>query len=563
MEAVLQVINLIGGLGIFLIGMRIMGEGIQRRAGDRLRKVLHRLTDNRFSGVLTGMGVTAVIQSSSATTVLLVGLVNAGLITLTQSIGVVMGANIGTTFTAWMVSILGFKVKITSLALPAIAIAIPFYFSASAKRRETAEILIGFGLLFLGLHLMKESVPDIKNNPEILSFLSRWSNWGYGSIFIFILVGTLLTVIVQSSSAAMAITITMAFRGWISFPIAAAIVLGENIGTTLTAFLASIPMNATAKRTARAHMIFNIIGVVWMLFLFYPFTRMVDTIMPGDVTDPVNIPVHLSLFHSLFNIANTILLIPFVTFLGKIAEMLVKEKAPVPGTQAYKLRLIPTNLPDALESNLITIQGELAEMGSLTLRMMELIREVIAEPKRISKIEMEIAEKEQLTDDMQEEITRFLTQCMQLPVSENQARNIHSSQRIAHELESIADSCFSITLHLNRLLKKGWRIHDEANKELSKYTLQVMDFLRYNDDYLERKTEFYDYDEAQKMEDGIDKVRKKLRKRSRKTIEKGTDGDVKGELIFIDIVRHLEHIGDNCLNITDALADMEGFIQKT
>jgi phosphate:Na+ symporter len=559
MKTILDIINLIGGLGIFLIGMRIMGEGIQRRAGNKLKGFLHRMTENRFSGVLTGMGVTALIQSSSATTVLLVSLVNAGLVTLTQSIGVVMGANIGTTFTAWIVSLLGFKVKITSLALPAIAAAIPLYFSASQKRREIADILIGFGLLFLGLHLMKEAVPDIQNNPEVLSFLQRWSEWGYGSIFIFILVGTLLTVTVQSSSAAIAITITMAFKGWITFPVAAAIVLGENIGTTITAFLASIPMNYLAKRTARAHMVFNSIGIVWMLAVFYPFIGLVDMIIPGSVADPNSIPIHLSMFHTLFNVCNTLLLIPFVGILSRVVQYLVKEKHEISKAEKYQLKLIPTNLPDALESNLITVQSELAKMGSLTFRMMELIKKGLKNPEVIKSIKEEIRDKEQLTDDMQEEITLFLTKSMRLPVSDNQSFNIHSSQRIAHEIESIADSCFSILLDLSKLYKKGRKIHKDALNELYAYASQVMDFLKYNELYLERKIEKYDYNTAREMEKGIDKVRNKLRKKSRKTIEKGDEKDVRGELIFIDIVRHLEHIGDNCLNISDAIEDLEGF----
>ena len=313
MNSVLQVLNLIGGLGVFLVGMRIMSDGIQKRSGDRLKSVLYILTENRFSGVLTGIGVTSIIQSSSATTVILVSLVNAGLVTLKQSIGVIMGANIGTTLTAWVVSIIGFKFRITSFALPAIAIAIPFYFSSHSKRKETADILIGFGLLFLGLSFMKESVPDIRNNPEVLNFLSDWSQWGFGSILLFVFIGTILTIVVQSSSAAMTITLTMAFKGWISFPVAAAVVLGENIGTTITAFIASMPMNATARRAARAHMLFNLIGIIWMLTVFTPFTNLIDRMIPGSDTDVSSIPIQLSVFHSLFNLMNTMLLLGFVS----------------------------------------------------------------------------------------------------------------------------------------------------------------------------------------------------------------------------------------------------------
>lgn len=555
MKSVLQILNLIGGLGIFLIGMRIMSDGVQRRAGNRLKSVLHTMTENRFAGVLTGLGVTSVIQSSSATTVLLVSLVNAGLVTLKQSLGVVMGANIGTTLTAWIVSLLGFKFKITNLALPAVAVAIPLYFSKIQKRREYGDILIGFGLLFLGLSFMKESVPDIRSNPEVLSFLQNWSEWGYGSVFLFILAGTLLTIIVQSSSAAMTITITMAFKGWISFPIAAAVVLGENIGTTITALLASLPMNTAARRTARAHMVFNFIGVFWMLLVFFPFTRLVDAIVPGSVDDPEKIPVHLAMFHTLFNISNTLLLIPFVGPLAKLVKKLVskrEEEAP----EKYRLALVPSNLPDALESNLITVRGELSKMAGRATDMLELVMKAARKPEATAKIGTSLTTMEQEVDDMQEEITLFLTRSIAFPVSEEQARNISAQQRMAHEIESIADSCFSISLLLDRLHKKGRRLHEEADEELYAYTVQVLDFLEYNRDFLDRKFNELDLEVAQKMDREIDKVRNKLRKRSRKTIEQDADVDVKGELIFIDIVRHLEHIGDNSINVSEAAGEL-------
>ncbi|MFP4113835.1 MAG: Na/Pi cotransporter family protein [Spirochaetota bacterium] len=555
MSALLLILNLIGGLGIFLVGMRWMSDGIHRRAGNRLRSILHRLTSNRVAGALTGLGVTSLVQSSSATTVLLVSLVNVGLVTLRQSIGVVMGANVGTTLTAWIVSLVGFKVSITDFALPAIAIALPFHFSKNQSRREFADILIGFGLLFLGLHLMKESVPDIRSNPEILSFLQYWSGMGYVSVLIFIVVGTVLTVVVQSSSAAMAITITMAFQGWISFPIAAAIVLGENIGTTITAFLASLPMNASAKRTARAHMLFNLFGVAWMLAVFFPFVRLVDLIFPGSASDPANIPLHLSLFHTLFNVANTFILLPFVDLIALIVERMVPERREVIHGP-YRLNLVPSNMPEALESNLITIRRELCRMAERASTMLRSILDVSRNPATLERVTPELELVEQRVDEMQEEITRFLTESMRLQVSDDQARYIQATQRIAHELEGITDACFSIGLLLKRLHKKGRRIHDDGDQELNAYIRQVTDFLSYNRDYLERKFEDYDMAKAFEMEERIDKVRNRLRKRSRKSIEQDAESDVKGELLFIDIVRHLEHIGDHSLNISEAAVEL-------
>lgn len=556
MAAIVQVFNLIGGLGIFLIGMRWMSDGIQRRAGSKFRSFLHTMTNNRFAGVATGLGVTSAIQSSSATTVLLVSLVNAGLVTLRQSIGVIMGANIGTTLTAWIVSIVGFKLRITDFALPAIAIALPLYFGKNQTRREVADILIGFGLLFLGLHLMKESVPDIDANPEVLAFLQNWSDLGFWSILLFVAVGSILTVVVQSSSAAMTITITMAFRGWISFPVAAAIVLGENIGTTITAFLASLPMGTTAKRAARAHMIFNVLGVLWMLALFYPFVRFVDGIMPGPAELAKNIPLHLSLFHTLFNIANTALLIGFVPMLARLVERIVPERETVATTGAYRLSLVPANLPDALNSNLLTMRGELSRMSGHAIGMLQSVLDASKSPEDLADVRKKLEETEQFVDDMQETITGYLTSTMRQSISEDQARYIHAAQRIAHEIEGISDACYSIGLLLDKFHRKGRRLHEDGEQELFDYTRQVMEFLRYNNAVLEREIDLADLETAQTMEDGIDKVRRKLRKRSRKSIERNAEADVRGELIFIDIIRHLEHIGDNCLNMSEAVGEL-------
>jgi phosphate:Na+ symporter len=554
MSAVIQVLDLVGGLGVFLIGMRWMSGGIQRRAGSRFRRVLHTMTNNRFAGVATGLGVTAVIQSSSATTVLLVSLVNAGLISLQQSIGVVMGANIGTTLTAWIVSIVGFQFKITNFALPAIAVALPMHFSKRPRLREIADILIGFGLLFLGLHLMKESVPDIRNNPDVLAFLQGWSDMGFLSILLFVVIGALLTVVVQSSSAAMTITITMAFRGWIGFPVAAAIVLGENIGTTVTAFLASLPMGSAAKRTARAHMIFNVIGVVWMLAVFAPFTRLVDAIIPGSADDAANIPLHLSMFHTLFNITNTALLIGFVKPIARLVEWMVPERRVIARAGEYQLSLVAANIPDALDSNLITLRHELADMSWRARLMLKSVMDVSRSPQGLPEVRKDLEEGEQLLDDMQEAILAFLTESVRQPVSEDQAIAMQAIQRIAHELESISDACFSIGLLLDRLQRKGWRLHEAADEELYSYTAQVLEFLEYNGGLLKGKDGQVDLDHALDLEMRIDKVRNKLKKRSRRSLERDAEPDVKGELAFIDIVRHLEHIGDYSLNVSEAVA---------
>jgi len=312
-----EILNLIGALGFFIYGMKVMSEGIQKVAGAKMRSILSSMTSNRFKGVFTGFAITSIIQSSSATTVLVVSFVNAGLLSLVESIGVIMGANIGTTITAWLISIVGFKVNISNYALPIIAIGFPMMFFNREKLKFWGEFMIGFALLFMGLALLKDSVPDIKANPEILSFVKDWSGMGFLSVLIFVGVGTLLTVIIQSSSAAMALTLVMANNGWIPFEVAAAMVLGENIGTTITANLAAIVANVHAKRAAFSHFLFNVFGVTWIVMVLSPVLSWINAYMvsTGDAspyTNAESIPIALSIFHTSFNIANTILLIGFV-----------------------------------------------------------------------------------------------------------------------------------------------------------------------------------------------------------------------------------------------------------
>jgi len=296
-----------------------------------MRSILATMTSNRFLGILTGFFITSVIQSSSATTLMVVSFSNAGLLTLTESISVIMGANIGTTITAWLITILGFKVSMSAIALPLVGFGFAFTFAKKEQTKNIGGFIIGFALLFIGLQFLKEAMPDIKSNPGILEFLSRYTDLGYLSILLFLLIGTVLTVVIQSSSATMALTLIMTAEGWIPFEMAAAMVLGENIGTTITANLAAIVANYQAKRTARAHLIFNIIGVVWMLILFYPFLKLISwmSVKFGSESPYVSaaaIPVAISLFHTTFNVINTFLLVWFVNPIAKFVERIVPEK---------------------------------------------------------------------------------------------------------------------------------------------------------------------------------------------------------------------------------------------
>ena len=327
-----EVLQLIGALGVFLFGMKVMSDALLKLAGGKMRSILAKMTSNRFLGIITGFLITSVIQSSSATTLMVVSFSNAGLLTLTEAISVIMGANIGTTITAWLITILGFKVSMSAIALPLVGFGFAFTFTKKEKTQNIGSFIIGFALIFIGLQFLKEAMPDIKNNPEILSFLSRYTDLGYVSILIFLLIGTVLTVVIQSSSATMALTLIMTAEGWIPFEMAAAMVLGENIGTTITANLAALVANYRAKQTARAHLIFNIIGVIWMLALFYPFLKFVSwlSIQFGSDSPYLSaaaIPVAISLFHTTFNIINTFLLVWFVNPIAKVVERVVPERA--------------------------------------------------------------------------------------------------------------------------------------------------------------------------------------------------------------------------------------------
>jgi phosphate:Na+ symporter len=346
-----QVFLVIGSLGLFLYGMRAMSDGIQKVAGDRLQSVLNFMTGNRVAAIFTGLAITAIVQSSSATTVMVVSFVNAGLLQLGQSIGVIMGANIGTTLTGWIVALAGIKVDMSVAALPAIGIGFVLVIATKLKKEGLGETLIGFGLLFMGLDFLKKSMPDISQNPEMLSFLTKFTGYGLGSYLLFVIVGTLLTVIVQSSSAAMAITLMMAYNGWIDYPTSAAIILGENVGTTITAYLASFGTSVNARRASRAHTLFNIFGVIWITPVFAIFLKFIDFIVPGSVYGPnsnLALPTHLAMFHTMFNVVNTLIFAFFIPQIAKVVSLLVPDEEAT-STGAYKLRYFRATMQDTPE----------------------------------------------------------------------------------------------------------------------------------------------------------------------------------------------------------------------
>lgn len=543
--------TLLGSLGVFLYGMRVMSDSLQKVAGNRMQTIMNYMTANRFVAILTGFLITALIQSSSATTVMIVSFVNAGLLSLVQAIGVVMGANIGTTVTTWIVSIVGFKFKITAIALPIIGVGLPFMFSKLRKRRDIGEILIGFGLLFLGLMFLKNSVPDIKSNPEVLEFLKNYTDLGFLSFVIFVLVGSVLTVVVQSSSAAMAITVTMAFMGWINFETAAAIVLGENIGTTVTAYLASLGTSVNARRTARAHFFFNTFGVVWMAFAFKHFTQLVLKIAPWDTSLQSNLPLNLSLFHTCFNIINTIIFIPFVGQFSKLIVKIVKPKER-DRSKVYKLKYISTSLQDTAQINIVEAKRELFKMAKVTYDMFDTFLHVFNNPdKKLGDKVEEVKDMEELTDQMQEEITKFLVECSKEELSEHNVMNVNAMLRIVNELENIGDSCFKLMILTEKKYLQKIQLHEKAMREFKDISDLLLEFMSIYKKHMNEHLEGRVLDIAFKIEGKINILRDSLKKAAQRRLQHGSD--VKSELIYLDLLKHFEHIGDNSLNIAQAL----------
>ena len=486
---ILQILTLLGALGMFLYGMNLMSSGLQKAAGDKLRGLLSAITSNPFKGVLTGLGITSIIQSSSATTVMVVSFVNAGLLTLAQAIGVIMGANIGTTVTAWLVAWLGFKADISILAVPLMLLGFLFSNSKKSQRQNIGELIVGFCLLFLGLSFMKESVPDLNETPEVLEFVKAWSGYGFWSVLIFLAFGTILTLVLQSSSATMAITLIMLSMGWIPFSMACAMVLGENIGTTITANIAASVGNTQAKRAAMSHTIFNVFGVIWALILFKPFLMLVGGIiaccgLPNPATDgfAVSAPntpdstaalYGLSMLHTLFNTINTLILVWFVKFIEKAVTWIIK--APKNQEQeVFRLKYIsagPLATPE-----LATEQAfdEIIHFAQISQRGLGYAKDAIAETD-VDKFEewrQKLVKYEEISDRIEYEIAAFLNAVSVGDISRETSLKIKAMYKIIGELESLGDSGESISRILSRrnIHKKSF---DEAT--IKKYIQEQED----------------------------------------------------------------------------------------
>jgi phosphate:Na+ symporter len=535
--------------------MKVMSEGVQQAAGERLQRALNFMTRNRFIAVLTGLVVTAVVQSSSATTVMVVSFVNAGLLTLTQAVGVIMGANIGTTTTAWIVSLVGFQINIASLALPAVGLGFIMRIT-KWKHRDWGEAFLGFGFIFLGLDFLTKSLPTVR--PEQMDFIRRISNLGSLSTLIGLGVGTAVTVLMHSSAAAITLVITLAFREVIGFQMAAAMILGANIGTTIDAILAAIGAKTAAKRAALVHILFNVIGSVVAVIFFTPLLALVDLITPGLKTG-VGITIHLAMFHMVFNILGTVVFIPFVKQFAALVSFLIKDRDSPQEKGVYKLEYISGLIQNTPELNIIRAEKEIRDMAGIASSMYARVSAALeslgnASPDKEADIDVlvaEMQEQEAYTDQMREELTRFLIECTRQQLSSQSDRTVTQLLRIIANLEDLTDDCYSLSLILERSVKKNLIFKEKDLEALAPFISLGEDFLFFVREGLGKTLTPEQAAYAEDLENRINKFRDKLRKHGRKRIEAGED--VKTELLFIDLVRRIENLGDYCYNISEAL----------
>lgn len=550
-------LRLIGSLALFLYGMKIMSEGLQKFAGDSLRRILTAMTTNRVTGVLTGVLITALIQSSSATTVMVVSFVNAGLLTLTQSIGVIMGANIGTTVTAWLISALGFKVDIAAFALPLLAFALPLFFSGKSSRKSIGEFVFGFAFLFMGLQSLKANAPDLGANPEMLAFVQNYTDMGFFSIILFLFIGAILTMIVQASVATMAITLIMCANGWIDYHLGVALVLGENIGTTITANLAALTGNTQARRAALAHLVFNVFGVMWVLVLFYPFTNAVSWFVTHvmKVSDPaVVVSFKLAAFHTAFNISNTFIMIWFVSLIEKTVCTLIKPKVE---DEEYRLRYITGGMLSTAELSILQAHKEISLFAERTARMFNMVKELFYEKNEETflKTYSRIEKYENISDRMEIEIANYLTEVSEGRLSSESKEEIRIMLRAVSEIESIADSCNNLARSIKRRNEFKSEFTEEQNKHLDHMFELVSGALNRMNLILHKPELVHDdINPSYNIENEINNYRNQLKSRNIEDINNKLYQYQDG-VYYMDMVSESEKLGDYVLNVVQAVIE--------
>ncbi|MFH8141861.1 MAG: Na/Pi cotransporter family protein [Muribaculaceae bacterium] len=607
--SLLDFLGLLGAVGLFLYGMKVMSEGLQKAAGDRLRNILSAMTRNRFTGTVTGFFITALIQSSSASTVMVVSFVNAGLMTLAQSMAVIMGANVGTTFTAWIIALFGFKVDISAFALPLIGLAVPLLFSSKSRTKSIGEFTIGFAFLFMGLDMISKYVPDLQSNPEMFEFLQRYASMGFGSVLIFCLVGLVLTMVIQSSAATFAITLIMCSKGWIDFPLACALVLGSNIGTTITPLLASMSGNVAAKRTAMGHLLFNFLGTMWVLAVFYPFvdlnTWITEEIGQGDPTSlfkyvndlqtsnpyiynqlyagslptsdgeilrhqtiisqlQVSVSFGLSIFHTVFNLINLSIMIWLTRVYVKIVEFLVPARHN--GDDEFQLKFISGGILSASELNISQAEKEISVFAERVSRMLPMAKELITTKDGsddFNKVYSRLEKYEEISDRMEIEIANYLNRCAEGRLSNESKRRIAAMLSIDSEIESIADCALGVGKILLRKQQSAVQFNDEIYRNIEtmfSYVQKAVDNMLVLLNNLEHQKEsaiIVSYN----CEREINNLRNQLRTNNIENINE-RHYEYQSGIYYMDIISTMEKMGDYIINVVDTVKEEFRSVQK-
>lgn len=596
--SIFDLFGLLGAVGLFMYGMKVMSEGLQKAAGDRLRNILSAMTRNRFTGLLTGFVITALIQSSSASTVMVVSFVNAGLMSLGQSMAVIMGANVGTTFTAWIIALFGFKVNISAFVLPLIGIAVALLFMNKSKTKSIGEFLIGFSFLFMGLDMISTHVPDLQSNPEMFAVLKEYASLGLPSILIFCLVGLLVTAVIQSSAATFAITLIMCSKGWITFDLACALVLGSNIGTTITPILASMSGNVAAKRASMGHLLFNLLGTVWCLCVFVPFANMnawlTESIGQGDpnalyhyvtgleATSPeiynhlfdnslpqghealsniaamqMSVSFGLSIFHTTFNLVNVVIMIWLTNVYVKIVEWVVPSKRR--DDEEFTLKFISRGLLNASELNIAQAEKEMAVYAERVGRMINMAQTLIHTKEKsddFNKLYSRLEKYEDISDRMELEIAHYLNRCAEGRLSNEGKLRIAAMLNIISEIESIADSCMGIGKILSRKIQSGVDFNDEIYTNIDtmyiyvKSAMEMMVAQLHDVENVSGKSLIDSYNKERE----INNYRNSLRSANVGNIN-AKHYEYQAGIYYMDIIGDLEKTGDYIINVVDTLRD--------
>jgi phosphate:Na+ symporter len=560
LDVILTILTIIGSLGLFLYGMIMMSEALQKVAGKRMRGVLSSITSNDLRGVTTGLTLTAAIQSSSATTVMIVSFVNAGLISLRRSLSLIMGANIGTTVTAWIIVLLGFgkTFNISWIILPMVALSLPLLFSGRSKYRSWAEFIIGVAILFLGLQFLKTSIPVLDESSAFVQQFKYLVHFGFLSVLLFVGIGIMLTVIFQSSSAVMALTFVIAVDGWIPYDIAAAMVLGENLGTTLTANIAALVANKTGKRSAFFHFLFNLVGAIWALLLFHLVINGLDLLMDRlygstPTADPEAIPFALAIYHSSFNILNTLLFAGFLPAICPLLLRIIPDRGKK-GREKFYLKHIGSSYLSTSELSMLQAKKEAALMARLAGRMFSMVPVFLLEKeeKPYEKLYKKIRKYEKITDRIQVEISTYLTKISESKLSDSGTEELSKLLRIIDELENIGDACQNMAISIYRKNKDNIYFIQDIRDSLNMMFESVEDALEVMIENMEAKAEV-NVDRAVSVEHRINEIRNSIRKSHIENLKMGKYNFQTG-LIFNDLVNQCEKIGDHAINVTEVLS---------